>query len=478
MPVFQSGRPETSAPGDLSSAPESVSSPQATPSHDSGGDDNDDGLYVPHVFDFINVAKHAAVYESSSVPPLYLGPQAVDTSTLIGYGASFTASVHSIPKVDSIDNTVENDGLVISIKGPQRSLDYVVYKTARVAFTPTGEPISRGDRKAMSSALMELFALMHPPLLQHPNIVDFLGLAWGSNPFEPTHRLPVVLVEYAEHGNLADLQEKILLPSTVRQNLCLDVALGLDILHRCGIVHGDVKSENVLIFSHPERQYIAKVADFGFSVVAEAADSMISIGGTRPWKAPEANSPVSKAQSKLTDVYSFGLLVWRVAADGKSPFDLIMSNSLQEEEYFTEIERIKQDDELKARSELISWYPVFVRRRPGFRGLSTPSVTEIVQKLQSYDPSDLMAESDELDILLSQGLSATQSQGFPTNLFELLFLQKAQKDTFYGKLDAILGMCLSKGTDLRDLAGATSLLQGAVQRNLKCVDFPKGSYSG
>lgn len=209
-------------------------------------------------------------------------------------------------------NTVNHDGLIISTKGPQPSLSHIVYKTARVAFTPTGEPISRGDRKAMSSALMELYALVHPPLLQHPNIVNFLGLAWGSNPFEPTHRLPIVVVEYAEHGTLADLQEKIFLPSTVRQNLCLDVALGLDILHRCGIVHGDVKSENVLIFTHPERQYVAKVADFGYSVVAGAADLMINVGGTRPWKAPEANIPVSKAQSKLTDVYSFGLLVWRV----------------------------------------------------------------------------------------------------------------------------------------------------------------------
>ena len=102
---------------------------------------------------------------------------------------------------------------------------------------------------------MELFALVHPPLLQHPNTVGFLGLAWGSHPFEPAHRFPLVVVEFAEHETLADLQAKIFLPSTVLQNLCLDVALGLDILYRCGIIHGDVKSENILIFSHLERKY-------------------------------------------------------------------------------------------------------------------------------------------------------------------------------------------------------------------------------
>ncbi len=154
------------------------------------------------------------------------------------------------------------DGFVACLEqAPELRPDYVVYKTARVAFTPSGEPIFR-DRRAMSSAIMQLFALVYPPLLQHPNIVDYLVLAWGSNPFEPSHRLPVVVVGYADHGTLADLQEKINLSSKLRQSLCLDVGLGLDILHRCGIVHRDVKAENVLVFSNSERQYVAKVSDF------------------------------------------------------------------------------------------------------------------------------------------------------------------------------------------------------------------------
>lgn len=477
MSGFQSGRPETSAPGDIPSTQESVSSPQATPTRDSKGDGDDDGLYVPHVFDFIDLAKHAARYTSSSVPALYLEPQAVDTSTLIGHGASFTASRHFIPKANSIESTAGGD---LATQSQKSSLDCVVYKTARVAFTPTGEAISRTDRKAMSSVLMELFALVHPPLLQHPNIVTFLGLAWGSNPFEPTHRLPIVVVEYANHGTLADLQQKVSLPSALCQSLCLDVALGLDILHHCGIVHGDVKSENILIFSHPERQYIAKVADFGFSVVAAAADLLFNVGGTRPWKAPETNNPVPREQSKLTDVYSFGLLVWRVATDGKSPFGFIVSGSLQEEEHFAEIERMKRDDELKARSQLRSWYPVYVKERSGFRSSSLTTWTETIQNLQKYasDPSLATAAPDELDMLLSQGMSAMLSLGSPTDLIEKVFLQKAQMDSFYRRLDEILGLCLVKEPELRDLPRAISLLQGTVERTLKYSDFFKGIFSG
>ncbi|MCJ1470022.1 hypothetical protein MMC07_008667 [Pseudocyphellaria aurata] len=466
MPAVPSGRPETSAPGDSSLTQESVSALETTTSLD------DDGSYIPHVFDFIDLAKHAARYTSSSIPVPYLEPQAVDTSTPIGYGASFTASRHSIPEADNFENTVDDDGLVISVKEPQSRLDCVVYKTARVAFTSTGEPKSRADSKVMSSVLMEILALVHPPLLLHPNIVDFIGLAWGSNPFEPTHRLPIVVVEFAHHGTLADLQEKVILPSALRQSLCLDVASGLEILHRCGIVHGDVKSENVLIFSHPERQYIAKVADFGFSVVAAAADLTINVGGTRPWKAPEANNPVPKAQLKQTDVYSFGLLVWRVAADGKSPFDFFLPCSTQDE-CFAEIERIKQDDELKAHSELKTWYPVYVRKRSGFgRPLTPPEMMRSLEKFTS-DPQLMSSAPDELDFLLSSGISAMLSQGSPTDLLENLLLQRAQNNTFYGNLDAILGLCLRKDPEQRDLAGVISLLGGSVERSVTMASGEK-----
>jgi len=332
------------------------------------------------------------------------------------------------------------DGLSITAKqAPEQRPDYVVYKTVRVAFTSTGDPIPN-HRRAISSAMMELYALVHRPLLEHPTIVNYVALAWGSNPFEPTHRLPIPVVEYAEHGTLADLQQKDDLPSESRQSLCLDVALGLDILHRCGIVHGDVKAENVLIFHHPEKQYIAKVADFGFSVVEAAADAAISVGGTRPWKAPEANVPVPKAQLKLTDVYSFGLLVWRVGTDGKNPFDLILPETLKGEQYFAEIERLKQTDEFKAKSGMDSWYPIYVTQRSQLHKQPTIPFTELLQRFQNYlsNPALMVARPEDLDSLLSQLMSAMPSFGLPTDSVKEIFMQKALLDPFYGRIDKIM----------------------------------------
>jgi serine/threonine protein kinase len=120
----------------------------------------------------------------------------------------------------------------------------------------------------MNSAMMEIYAFIHSPLRKHAHVVRLLGLAWrGGNPFDITYCLPVLVVEYAERRDLASLHEKELLSSELKQSLCLDISLGLDILHRCGIMHGDVKTENILVFPDSQKTYIAKVADFGFSVV-------------------------------------------------------------------------------------------------------------------------------------------------------------------------------------------------------------------
>ena len=47
-----------------------------------------------------------------------------------------------------------------------------------------------------------------------------------------------------------------------------EVAKGMDYIHSCGIIHGDLKAGNVLLKTHriDRRGYIAKVADFGISI--------------------------------------------------------------------------------------------------------------------------------------------------------------------------------------------------------------------
>jgi Protein kinase domain len=292
----------TSVPASSEGTP--ITSPETSATTETG----EDAPFVPNVFDFVTLAGRAKRTISSTIPLLLLEPQAVDSSTHIGDGASFAVSRRAVPKGEEREHETQMGGLTITTRNPpQVRPEFLVYKTARMAFTDLGDPVT-ADRRAMYSVMMEIYALGHPPLVNHPNIVNLLEIAWGSNPFEPTHRLPVIVLEYADRGSLAALQGKQDLPTHVRLSLCLDVAQGLDILHRCGIIHGDMKAENVLIFSHLEKKYIAKIADFGFSVVGEAAAFAMHLAGTRPWKAPETTGPVQRDQLKLTDVYSYGFL--------------------------------------------------------------------------------------------------------------------------------------------------------------------------
>ena len=54
-----------------------------------------------------------------------------------------------------------------------------------------------------------------------------------------------------------------------------------------GIVHGDVKPDNILIFKNREGRLIAKLADFGCSVLGTSRDELVRLPKSEPWFAPE-----------------------------------------------------------------------------------------------------------------------------------------------------------------------------------------------
>jgi len=111
--------------------------------------------------------------------------------------------------------------------------------------------------------------------------------------------------------------------------VCLDVANGLSVLHECCIVHSDVKADNVLLFSTDAKGgsgLTAKIADFGFSIVEHGSGARLP-GGTFPWYAPEWRDWIPARNLAKTDVYSFGLLVWRVTTRPSDPVREIVAEA-------------------------------------------------------------------------------------------------------------------------------------------------------
>ena len=311
--------------------------------------------YKPNAFDLITPYRDGRDLTSQSIPSTFLEAEAVESAVLLGEGASFVASLQKIPEgPERIDTKTFLETFTVTSTRPAPPRPrFVVYKTARFKFDKDGVPVTEHSG-ILQSILTEYHALIYPPLHNHQNIIDFLGIAWGSNPFSPAHKLPALILEYAEHGTLAAVL-KTGLDYTDKALLSLDVAKGLSALHEAGLVHGDVKAENVLICSGDSRKFVAKLGDFGFSVVTaiEATDRWM--GGTNPWKAPEVRAPVPVHSAFYTDVYSLGLLLWLIYIDGMNPFDLVVDAKWQGLARTREIGRIKHKNTLITLAQGHEW---------------------------------------------------------------------------------------------------------------------------
>jgi serine/threonine-protein kinase len=99
------------------------------------------------------------------------------------------------------------------------------------------------------------------------------------------------------------------------------ICRGLEAAHEQGIIHRDIKSQNVLIDHRGE----VKLMDFGIARMAEAHEGMTQAGlivGTPHYMSPEQVQ--GKQLDPRSDVYSMGVLIYEMVT-GRKPF---LSSSL------------------------------------------------------------------------------------------------------------------------------------------------------
>jgi predicted Ser/Thr protein kinase len=199
-----------------------------------------------------------------------------------------------------LEELVGSGGMSSVYRAHDRLLERsVALKILHEQFTRDEDYVERFRREARAVAQ-----------LTHPNIVTVIDRG------EQDGRQFIVF-EYVDGMNLKELveQEGPLSPREAIE-LALQVARGLAFAHDQGLVHRDVKPQNVLLDADGR----AKVTDFGIarSVDVDGMTITGTIMGTSNYIAPEQarGQPVDEQ----TDVYSLGCVLYELLA-GEVPFD-------------------------------------------------------------------------------------------------------------------------------------------------------------
>lgn len=145
--------------------------------------------------------------------------------------------------------------------------------------------------------------------LDHPNIVKFVDAFDHKGQY-------VIVMEYIPGGSLFDLLKQGPLPIDRSRQIALDLCDALIRAHRLGVVHRDIKPDNVLM----SEDGTPKLADFGVARLNEGT-RMTRTGtqvGTPYYMAPEAWE--GKPLDERADIWSLGVMLYEMLS-GKVPFD-------------------------------------------------------------------------------------------------------------------------------------------------------------
>ncbi|EYF06026.1 serine/threonine-protein kinase [Chondromyces apiculatus] len=173
------------------------------------------------------------------------------------------------------------------------------------------EPTHAGAQRTRERFLREAQAAA---MIGHPNIVRVFDVGQRDD------RSPYLVMEYLFGEPLGDwLRRDTTMDADLAVPVLRNAASALGAAHRTGIIHRDIKPDNIFLVGEPGDPYAVKVLDFGLA--KNAAQSGLTVTGfavgTVEYMSPE--QVVSDDPDPRTDVYALGIVMFRTFT-GALPF--------------------------------------------------------------------------------------------------------------------------------------------------------------
>jgi eukaryotic-like serine/threonine-protein kinase len=183
-----------------------------------------------------------------------------------------------------------------------RGFDPMIGRSVAIKLFPRGLATGEGRERFLSEARVV-------GQISHASIVALHDMG-----IDETNQTPYLVMEYVEGQPLERILDKGSVPFPRACAWAADIAMALDVAHRKGVIHGDVKPANILI----NEEGRVKLTDFGMARLASRDTKDTPLLGTPAYWCPE--QIVGKPQDARSDIFSLGVVLYEMIT-GTRPFD-------------------------------------------------------------------------------------------------------------------------------------------------------------
>ncbi|RHZ49006.1 hypothetical protein Glove_535g16 [Diversispora epigaea] len=222
---------------------------------------------------------------------------------------------YKVPLIKDNELT-DPDGGPDNVRGSNKTVIKKIFRGLEVACKKV-QNIEKNETAESQKIQTELVILRL--LGKCPKIISFLGLS-------DVDQNSVMVFEWASNGNLKELYTEYEIAWPTKLQFIRDIFNGLLFMHRSGILHHDIRCENILITEN----YDAKISNFEMSRLTQGETTSCSnIKDYVRWLAPEKIREPNSRYNHKCEMFSLGMLVWELSYQ-RIPYEKMNLKEIQD----------------------------------------------------------------------------------------------------------------------------------------------------